>query len=140
MKVFLSIFSSLGQDWNSSPWWMSLMFYFCVFMTVIYLPYDLFFKPVMEDQEIWFGFTLTGWWAKATEPLHWLIYGLLAYGFWRMKSWMWPWASAYVAQIVIAMFVWNMLNDGNLIAAFGSALIFSIPLIALWRSKDRFVN
>tara|TARA_B100000953_G_scaffold281472_1_gene258962 strand:- start:1022 stop:1444 length:423 start_codon:yes stop_codon:yes gene_type:complete len=140
MKVFLSIFSSLGQDWNSRPWWMSLMFYFCVFMTVIYLPYDLFFKPVMEDQEIWFGFTLTGWWAKATEPLHWLIYGLLAYGFWRMKSWMWPWASAYVAQIVIAMFVWNMLNDGNLIAAFGSALIFSIPLIALWRSKDRFVN
>ena len=94
----------------------------------------------MEDQEIWFGFTLTGWWAKATEPLHWLIYGLLAYGFWRMKSWMWPWASVYVAQIVIAMFVWNMLNDGNLIAAFGSALIFSIPLIALWRSKDRFVN
>ncbi len=140
MKVFLSIFSSLGQDWNSRPWWMSLMFYFCVFMTVIYLPYDLFFKPVMEDQEIWFGFTLTGWWAKATEPLHWLIYGLLAYGFWRMKSWMWPWASAYLAQIVIAMFVWNMLNDGNLIAAFGSALIFSIPLIALWRSKDRFVN
>tara|TARA_B100000929_G_scaffold95905_1_gene75215 strand:- start:980 stop:1402 length:423 start_codon:yes stop_codon:yes gene_type:complete len=140
MKVFLSIFSSLGQDWNSRPWWMSLMFYFCVFMTVIYLPYDLFFKPVMEDQEIWFGFTLTGWWAKATEPLHWLIYGLLAYGFWRMKSWMWPWASAYVAQIVIAMFVWNMLNDGNLSAAFGSALIFSIPLIALWRSKDRFVN
>ena len=94
----------------------------------------------MEDQEIWFGFTLTGWWAKATEPLHWLIYGLLAYGFWRMKSWMWPWASAYVAQIVIAMFVWNILNDGNLIAALGSALIFSIPLIALWRSKDRFVN
>jgi len=140
MKFFLSIFSSLGQDWHSRPWWMSLMFYFCVFMTVIYLPYDLFFKPVMEDQEIWFGFTLTGWWAKATEPLHWLIYGLLAYGFWRMKSWMWPWASAYVAQIVIAMFVWNMLNDGNLIAAFGSALIFSIPLIALWRSKDRFVN
>ena len=140
MKVFLSIFSSLSQVWHSSPWWMSLMFYFCVFMTVIYLPYDLFFKPVMEDQEIWFGFTLTGWWAKATEPLHWLIYGLLAYGFWRMKSWMWPWASAYVAQIVIAMFVWNMLNDGNLIAAFGSALIFSIPLIALWRSKDRFVN
>jgi len=140
MKVFLSIFSSLSQDWHSRPWWMSLMFYFCVFMTVIYLPYDLFFKPVMEDQEIWFGFTLTGWWAKATEPLHWLIYGLLAYGFWRMKSWMWPWASAYVAQIVIAMFVWNMLNDGNLIAAFGSALIFSIPLIALWRSKDRFVN
>ena len=140
MKVFLSIFSSLSQDWHSRPWWMSLMFYFCVFMTVIYLPYDLFFKPVMEDQEIWFGFTLTGWWAKATEPLHWLIYGLLAYGFWRMKSWMWPWASAYVAQIVIAMFVWNMLNEGNLSAAFGSALIFSIPLIALWRSKDRFVN
>ena len=28
---------------------------------------------------------LTGWWAKATEPVHWLIYGAGAYGFWKMK-------------------------------------------------------
>ena len=85
-------FKVVIQDWNSRPWWMSLIFYFCIYMTFIYMPFDLFLKPVAEDEEIWFGFTLTGWYAKATEPLHWLIYGFGAYGFWRMKKWMWPWA------------------------------------------------
>jgi hypothetical protein len=110
-------------------------------MTFIYLPFDLFLKPVEGDEEIWFGFTLTGWWAKATEPLHWLIYGLGAYGFWRMKTWMWPWASVYAAQVVIAMFIWNILNDmGSLVFAFISAFIFSLPMIALWRSREDFIN
>ncbi len=44
---------------------MSLIFYFCVFMTLIYVPFDLFLKPVAVDREVWFGFALTGWWAKA---------------------------------------------------------------------------
>ena len=133
-------FKVVIQDWNSRPWWMSLIFYFCIYMTFIYMPFDLFLKPVAQDEEIWFGFTLTGWYAKATEPLHWLIYGLGAYGFWRMKKWMWPWASVYVAQIVIAMFVWNILKDNNLTAASISALIFCIPMIALWRSKGKFTG
>ena len=141
MDKFRSLFSAVGKDRSSRPWWMNLTFYFCLYMTFIYLPFDLFLKPVAGDEEIWFGFTLTGWWAKATEPLHWLIYGLGAYGFWRMKTWMWPWASVYVAQIVIAMFVWNVLSDlGSLMSAFISALIFSIPMIALWRSRERFIN
>jgi len=145
-------FKVVIQDWNSRPWWMSLLFYFCLIMTFIYLPYDLFLKPLEQDkeflfghvlkkdEEIWFGYALTGWWAKATAPLHWLIYGSGAYGFWRMKKWMWPWASVYVAQIVIAMFVWNILKDNNLTAASISALIFCIPMIALWRSKDKFAG
>ena len=133
-------FKIVIQDWNSRPWWMSLIFYFCIYMTFIYMPFDLFLKPVAEDEEIWFGFTLTGWYAKATEPLHWLIYGFGAYGFWRMKQWMWPWASVYVAQIVIAMFVWNILKDNNLMAASISALIFCIPMVALSRSKGKFTG
>ncbi len=136
----MKLLNSIKSDWKTRAWWMSLLFYFCLYMTFIYLPFDLFLKPVAEDEEIWFGFTLTGWWAKATEPLHWLIYGLGAYGFWRMKTWMWPWASVYVAQIVIAMFVWNILKDNNLIAAFISGLIFCLPMIALWRSKDKFTG
>ena len=133
-------FKTVIQDWNSRPWWMSLLFYFCLYMTFVYMPFDLFFKPVADDEEIWFGFTLTGWWAKATEPLHWLIYGSGAYGFWRMKTWMWPWASVYVAQIVIAMFIWNVLNENNYIAASISASIFCIPFVALYRSKEKFVG
>ena len=100
----------------------------------------MFIKPVAEDKEIWFGLTLTGWWAKATEPLHWLIYGLGAYGFRNMKAWMWPWASLYAAQVAIAMFVWSVLNGrgGGLLPAVLVGLLFLIPTIALWKSKARF--
>ena len=141
MESINSLFGSVINDWRSRPWWMNLIFYFCLYMTFVYLPFDLFLKPVEGDEEIWFGFTLRGWWAKATEPLHRLIYGLGAYGFWRMKTWMWPWASVYAAQVVIAMFVWNMLNDmGSLTSAFISAFIFSLPMIALWRSRKEFLN
>lgn len=130
------------EDWRLRPWWMNLIFYFCLYMTFIYMPFDLFYKPVAEDEEIWFGFTLTGWWAKATEPLHWLIYGAGAYGFWRMKHWMWPWAAVYAAQVVIAMLVWNLLHDHGRgwISGLIASGIFCIPMVALWRSKARFGN
>ena len=141
MESISSLLGNLSKDWHSRPWWMSLIFYFCLYMTFIYLPFDLFLKPVEGDEEIWFGFTLRGWWAKATEPLHWLIYGLGAYGFWRMKTWMWPLSIVYAAQVVIAMFIWNILNDmGSLVFAFISAFIFSLPMIALWRSREDFIN
>ncbi len=139
-SINMKLLNSIKLDWQSRTWWMSFLFYFCLYMTFIYMPFDLFLKPVADDEEIWFGFTLTGWWAKATEPLHWLIYGLGAYGFWKMKTWMWPWSSVYVAQIVIAMFVWNILNENGYLSAFVSALIFCLPLIGLIKSKDKFIN
>ena len=140
-KKLLLPLNIVSQDWRIRSWWMNLIFYFCIYMTFIYMPFDLFLKPVETDQEIWFGYTLTGWWAKATEPFHWLIYSFGAYGFWRMKTWMWPWASIYVAQIVISMFIWNILSDSsNLLSAVISACIFSIPMIALWLSRKKFVN
>ena len=135
-------FDAVKADWPTRPWWMNLIFYFCVYMTFVYLPFDLFWKPVAADHEIWFGFALTGWWAKATEPLHWLIYGAGAYGFWKMKSWMWPWAAVYSTQVVIAMFVWNIVNDngGGWLAGAIAATIFAVPMVALWRAKPRFAN
>ena len=104
------------------------------------MAFDLFLKPVAEDHEIWFGFSLTGWWAKATEPLHWAIYAAGAYGFWRMRSWMWPWASVYAGQVVIAMIVWNLIDDngGGIVAASIAGAIFSVPMVALWLAKARF--
>lgn len=133
LKAFLS-------DWQSRPWWMNLIFYFCVYMTFIYMPFDIFIKPVASDEEIWFGFTLTGWWAKATAPLHWLIYGMGAYGFFRRKSWMWPWAAAYSAQVVIAMFVWNILrpDGGGFVGGVISGAVFLLPTWALWRTRAYF--
>lgn len=132
--------AAVAEDYRRRPLWMNLIFYFCVYMTFIYMPFDLFVKPVAEDHEIWFGFALTGWWAKATAPLHWLIYGLGAHGFRHMKPWMWPWAGVYAAQVVIAMVVWNFINvrGGGLNAAIISGLIFTVPMVALLRSRGKF--
>ena len=108
---------------------MNLLFVFCLYMTFVYIPFDLFLKPVAADQEVWFGFTLQGWWAKATEPLRWLIYGAGTYGFWKMKRWMWPWAAVYVAQVAAAMFLWNIIDPGGAgwVAGTVAGALFLIP-------------
>ena len=119
---------------------MNVLMVFCAYMTFIYLPWDLFVKPVAEDQEVWFGILLTGWAAKATEPLHWAIYAAGTWGFWQMRSWMWPWASTYVLQIAISMFVWQLLDDRGE-GIFGGLLValpFLLLAVALWRARWRF--
>ena len=122
------------------PWWMNVLWGFCLYMTFIYMPYDLFFKPVAEDEEVWFGFVLHGWAAKLTAPLHWLIYGAGAYGFWKMARWMWPFAALYTTQIAIAMLVWNLIDErgGGWTAGLVSASIIAVPTVALWMAKGRF--
>ena len=121
----------LINEWKKRPWWMNLMWLFAIYMTFIYLPYDIFTKDVAIAEEVWFGVVFKGWWARLTEPLHWLIYGLGAYGFWKMKSWMHPWAALYAAQVAIAMAVYNMVDPRGM-------GIFAIPAIALWRARERF--
>ncbi len=111
---------------------------FCLFMAVVYMPFDMFLKPVADDQEVWFGIMLTGWAAKATEPLHWAIYGAGAYGFWTMKRWMWPWAAVYALQVAIAMAVFGA-TQGSFVTAGVSFAVFLIPTIALYRARPRFI-
>jgi len=119
---------------------MNLLFVFCLYMAVVYVPFDLFLKPVEGDEEVWLGFVLHGWWAKATAPLHWLIYGAGAYGFWKMSRWMWPWAAVYAAQVALAMLVWNLVDPrgaGWLVGLLAAGL-FLVPTIALARSRHAF--
>ena len=116
------------------------MYAFCLYMTFVYLPFDVFIKPVAEDEEVWFGFVLHGWAAKASAPLHWLIYAAGALGFARMHRWMWPWAAVYCAQVSIAMLVWNLIDPrgGGLGAGLIAAAAFAVPTVALWRARPRF--
>ena len=132
--------STLLAELRRRPWWMNALWAFCLYMTFIYMPFDLFFKPVAEDEEVWFGFVLTGWAAKATEPLHWLIYGAGAYGFWKMSRWMWPWAGVYAAQVMVAMLVWNLVDPrgGGWVPGLIAAAVFAVPTAALWLAKVRF--
>ena len=136
----MSMIHSLRENLGTRPLWMNGLLFFCAFMAIIYLPWDIFFKPVIEDQEVWFGYMFTGWAAKAAAIPHWLLYGAGALGFWQMKAWMHPWASIYVLQIALSMFAWSLLNDGGsdpLISAL-VAIPFLILAIFLWRAKPRF--
>ncbi len=129
----------LNTFFAGRPFWMNALMLFCFYMTFIYMPFDLFIKPVNEDEEVWFGFILHGWWAKATEPFHWFIYGAGAYGFFKMKRWMFPWAALYAFQIAIAMLVWNYLyGRGDLILGLVTACPFVILGILLWRARSQF--
>ncbi len=123
------------------PGWMNAVMFFCIFATVIYVPWDFFLKPVADDHEAWFGVLLTGYWAKATEPLHWAIYAAGWYGFWRMRSWMWPWAAVYAAQLVIGMFVWGVFYVGG-VSGFVTGMICAAPFAlmtrALWDARALF--
>ncbi len=121
------------------PLWMNVLMVFCAYMTFIYMPFDLFYKPVEQDEEVWFGFMLHGWWAKATEPLHWLIYGAGMYGFLKMKSWMFPWAALYTFQVAISMLVWSLLyGGGNVLYGAVAALPFVILGVMLWQARSQF--
>jgi hypothetical protein len=129
---------------GTRPWWMNALFAFCLFMTFAYMPFDVFWKPVEADQEVWFGFLLRGWAAKATEPLHWAIYAAGAFGFWKMRAWMHPWAALYTAQIAIGMLVWAFTDP----RADGRELSFGVPPFLafgalawqLWRSRAHFAT
>ena len=98
------------ERFRGHPWWIMLLWLFCLYMTVVYLPFDIFLKPIADDREVWFGLALSGWWAKATEPIHCAIYALGVWGFWGMHRWMWPWAAVYAAQVAIGMLVWNLID------------------------------
>jgi short-subunit dehydrogenase len=123
------------------PAWMNVLLGFCAYMTFVYMPFDFFLKPVAQDEEVWFGVVLHGFAAKATEPIHWAIYAAGAYGLWRMRPWMWPWAGLYVAQVAIAMAVWSVRHFGGAEGAMKgavSALPFALLAVALLRARDRF--
>jgi hypothetical protein len=119
--------------------WMNLLMVFCAYMTFIYMPFDFFYKPVADDEEVWFGYRLHGWAAKATEPIHWAIYGAGFYGFLKMKAWMFPWAALYVFQVAIAFAVFGLLYaDAHPLASIAMGLPFAGLGVMLWMAKDRF--
>jgi len=131
----------LRDSFAHRPWWMNALMVLCAFIAYVYVPWDFLFKPVARDQEAWFGLLLHGRAAKMTEPLHFLIYATGAFGFWRMKSWMWPWAAVYAAVVAFGMFTWPITYKGGAggwILGIASAAPFVWIAYALWDSKHLF--
>ncbi len=131
----------LDDRFQERPWWMNLLMLASAFLAYVYVPWDFFFKPVAADREAWFGLLLEGRWAKLTEPLHFFIYAAGAHGFWRMRSWMWPWASLWVAQLTVGMVLWPILYRGGLggwALAIASGTVFGGIAWALFAARDAF--
>lgn len=153
----------LREQLGRRPWWMNALLLFCAYMAFIYVPWDLMMKPTRFDDEVWFGVRFHGVWAKWLELPHWFVYGAGTYGFWRMRRWLWPWASLYTAQVAFSFFVFPLLyGRGGRVSAFDviardgfaswlqgleptllalgmiPAALFALLARALWRSRELF--
>ena len=129
---------SVHREWLSArPWWVTSLGLFCAYMTFVYMPFDLFFKPVERDEEVWFGLVLHGRAAKLTEPLHWAIYAAGTWGFLRDRPWIWVGSSLYVFQIAIGMGVWNLTDHrgGGWGAGLVTGALFTALGVLLWRQR-----
>src|SRR5262245_66474163 len=118
------------------PWWMNGLMFFCLFMALVALPLDLFGTPVARDDQVWFGIVFHRWPAKLGELAHWAVYAAGAYGFWHMRSWMWPWAAVYAGQVTFSMVIWFAVHRGGargLFAALVSLALYGSLTLLLWR-------
>lgn len=134
------------RDWlrdvfRDRPTWMNAIMVFCGFMTFVYLPWDIFWKPVAEDQEVWFGILFTGWAAKTMAIPHWFVYGAGVYGFRRRRPWMSSWGAFYLGQVAFGMWVWSILEYGGLtgwVLGLVPAVPFALLALAMWNAQDHF--
>lgn len=136
----MSLIAAARQQLTMRPLWMNAIFLFCIYMTFIYVPWDVLLKPLSEDQEVWFGVLFTGWAAKAGGVLHWIVYAAASYGYWKMKRWMHPWAIVYLLQIALGMFIWSLLDtrSGGLMAGTVAAAFFVGLALLSWRARTQF--
>jgi hypothetical protein len=93
--------------------------------------------PQVRDTEVWFGFELHGALARATAPLHWALFAAGAYGFARLRSWIWPWASVYGFYVALSHLVWSEASPNGQGWPIGllQAALLSIPGWLLLRAR-----
>lgn len=129
----------LKAEWARRPWWLNVIGLFCLYMTVIYSPFDVVGKPLAQDEDVWLGIIFTGWAAKIGGVLHWIVYAALTWGIWKLAPWAWWLGSLYATQVALAMLLWPILNEaGGWPYAIVAGGLFSIPAVAFWRARKVF--
>lgn len=121
------------------PVWATGMAAFCAGTVGFLVARDLF-VPEVRDTEVWLGLELHGWKARATAPLHWGVFACGAWGYWRMRRWVWPWASVYAFQVALGHLVWNVTSasGGGWGAGWAQGALFSLPAVGLlWARPER---
>ncbi len=131
----------LRDVFRDRPTWMNCVMVFCGFMAFVYLPWDIFWKPVANDQEVWFGIMFTGWAAKVAALPHWFVYGAGVYGLRRRRPWVNSWGAVYLGQVAFGMWVWSILEYGGLtgwVLGLVPAVPFALLGLAMWNAQDQF--
>jgi short-subunit dehydrogenase len=131
----------LAQLFEGRPWWMNALMVFSGFMAIVYVPWDIFVKPAAIDEEVWFGIRFYGGTAKFLALFHWAIYAGMAYGFRRMRPWLWPWAAVYWGQVAFGMLVWSWVyigGFGGFLLGLASFAPFGWLTAALWNARPQF--
>jgi hypothetical protein len=105
---------------------------FCALTAAFLVVRDLT-VPEVGDVEVWFGFELRGALARWTAPLHWGIFALGAWGFWRAAPWITPAAAAYVFYVALSHLVWSEASPNGNGWPIGllQAALFSLPAFLL---------
>ena len=90
-----------------------------------------------RDVEVWFGFELHGAAARWSAPLHWAIFALGAWGFWRARPWIVPAAAGYVFYVALSHLIWNEVspNGHGWPIGLAQAAAISVPGFLLLRAR-----
>jgi hypothetical protein len=120
---------------------MTALALFCA-LTVAFLAVRDLSVPHVRNVEVWFGFELRGTLARWTAPLHWMIFALGAWGFWRARPWIVPAAAGYVFYVALSHLVWSEAspNGHGWPVGLAQAAALSVPgflLLRAHRSRPR---
>jgi hypothetical protein len=107
---------------------------FCLLALAWIVPRDLVWSDA-RFVEVWLGFELHGALARATAPLHWAVFAVGAWAFWRERPWAWSAAAAYAFYVALSHVVWSLAspNGGGAFGAAWQGALFSLTGFALWR-------
>jgi hypothetical protein len=109
---------------------------FCA-ATVLFLVWRDLFAPEARDVEVWLGFEMHGRAARLSAPLHWLVFAIGAWGFWKAKPWIVWCAAVYAFYIALSHLIWSEAspNGNGWRVGLLQALLFSIPGVLLLRAR-----
>jgi hypothetical protein len=105
--------------------------------TVVFLAVRDLFVPEIRDVEVWGGFELHGRAARLTAPLHWAIFALGAWAFWRAQPWIWTAAAAYAFYVALSHLVWSEASPNGRGWPMGLLQAAGISLVGLWMLRMR---
>jgi hypothetical protein len=120
------------------PRWMRAAGAVCALALVVNVVRDLF-VPESRDVEIWFGLEVRGVPALLTAPIHWAIFALGAWAFSTGRTWIIPWAAAYLFYAAFSHLVWSeaSANGRGWMIGVVQAIAISAIGVLLLRARSR---